>query len=90
MQTGDNNKRREVRNFPRHVVQHLLPFPVAVTFQPDDYLKPKLAFYLHPVLPVYQGRIQAGGDRTPKTWESNLINHDFVQFGKLHIKTNSE
>ena len=65
MQTGDNNKRREVRNFPRHVVQRLLPFPVAVTFQPDDYLKPKLPFYLHPVLPVYQGRIQAGGDRLP-------------------------
>ena len=26
----------------------------------------------------------------PETYESNFIHHDFVQFGKQHIKTNLE
>jgi len=26
-----------------------------------------------------------GGDRPPKTYESNFIHHDFIQFGKPSI-----
>jgi len=36
-----------------------------------------------------QGRIQGGdgwGDRPPKTYESNFVHHDFVQFGKQHSR----
>jgi len=33
-----------------------------------------------------QVRIQWGGDRPPKTYESNLIHHDFVEFGKQHSR----
>jgi len=36
-----------------------------------------------------QGRIQGGGDRgdhSPKTYESNFIHYNFVQFRKQHSR----
>jgi len=38
-----------------------------------------------------QGQFQGSnsGDRLPKTYETNSIHHDLVQFGKQHIKNNS-
>jgi len=48
----------------------------------------KRAFFVAKA-PSKQERIQVGIAH-PKILESNFIHHDFVQFGKQHIKTNSE
>jgi len=37
-----------------------------------------------------QWQVQKWAIAPSKTYESNFIHHDFVQFGKQHIKTNSE
>jgi len=33
---------------------------------------------------VNAGAVPEGGDRPPKTYESNDVHHDFLQFGKQH------
>jgi len=41
----------------------------------------RAVFALRCATAQYQGRSD-WGDRPPKTYESNFIHHDFVQFGK--------
>jgi len=36
-----------------------------------------------------QVRIQRGGHRSPKTYESNFIHPEFAQFGKQHSRYNA-
>jgi len=42
--------------------------------------------YVPNVLALRQGRIQGGAITSTRTYESNFIHHDFVQFGKQHLR----
>jgi len=49
-------------------------------------LLPLGGVYLIPVCHVFTTGAYPGGDLPPKSYESNFIHHDFLQFEKQHLR----